>query len=365
MDFVIEVADVADDGLILHVEHVFQGDDVFVAGGGDVDVGDAEGIFDGFDFEAFHGGLEGVDGVDFGDDDAGAEAAEGVGGAFADVAVAADAGDFAGDHDVGGALEAVGAGFAAAVEVIEFGFGDGVVDVDGGDEELAGLHHLVEAVNAGGGFFGDALPVFDDVVEDGGLFGVDFFEEVFDDLFFVVAAGGVDPIGAVFEFKAFVDEEGGVAAVVDDELGSGGVDVADGLPGAVPVFFEGLAFPGEDGDAGGGDGGGGVVLGGEDVAGSPADRGAEFDHGFDEDGGLDGHVEGAGDADALKGFIFAVFGADGHEAGHFVLGDVEGFAAPGGEGDVGDLVVGEGGGGSAHGWEVVEVQETYERIMIR
>ena len=63
-------------------------------------------------------------------------------------------------------------------------------------------------MNAGGGFFGDALPVFDDVVEDGGLFGVDFFEEVFDDLFFVVAAGGVDPIGAVFEFKAFVDEEG-------------------------------------------------------------------------------------------------------------------------------------------------------------
>ncbi len=75
LDLVIEVADVAHDGLIFHALHVVEGDDVDVAGGGDIDVGTTEGVFDGGDFETFHGGLEGVDGIDFGDDDAGSLAA--------------------------------------------------------------------------------------------------------------------------------------------------------------------------------------------------------------------------------------------------------------------------------------------------
>jgi hypothetical protein len=72
---------------------------------------------------------------------------------LAHVAVAADDRDFAGDHDVRGALDAVGQRLAAAVEVVELRLGHGVVDVDGGDQQLALFHHLVEAMHAGGGFF--------------------------------------------------------------------------------------------------------------------------------------------------------------------------------------------------------------------
>ncbi len=43
------------------------------------------------------------------------------------------------------------------------------------------------------------------------------------------------------------------------------------------------------------DRGGGVVLGGEDVAGDPADVGAQRDQGLDEHGGLHGHVQRARD----------------------------------------------------------------------
>jgi hypothetical protein len=60
-------------------------------------------------------------------------------GALADVAVAADHGDLAGDHHVGGALDAVDQRFAAAVEVVELGLGDRVVDVDGREQQLAFL----------------------------------------------------------------------------------------------------------------------------------------------------------------------------------------------------------------------------------
>ena len=46
---------------------------------------------------------------------------------------------------------------AAAVEVVELRLGDRVVDVDGREQQLAGLEHLVEPVHAGGGLLGDAL----------------------------------------------------------------------------------------------------------------------------------------------------------------------------------------------------------------
>ncbi len=124
LDLVVEVADVADDGLVFHREHVLHGDDVAVAGGGDVDVAHAEGAFHGVDLKAFHGRLQRIDRIDLGDDDAGAISAERMGRAFADIAVTADDGDFAGEHDVGGALDAVRERFAAAVEVVELGLGD-------------------------------------------------------------------------------------------------------------------------------------------------------------------------------------------------------------------------------------------------
>ena len=160
LDLVIEVADVADDGLVFHPLHVFEGDDVHVPGGGDVDVAAAEGFLDGGDFVAFHRGLQRVDGVDFGHDDAGALSAEGLGAAFADIAVSADDGDLTGDHDVDGAVESVHEGVAAAVEVVELRLRDGIVHVERGDEEFALLLEFVEAVDACGGFFGHAAPIF-------------------------------------------------------------------------------------------------------------------------------------------------------------------------------------------------------------
>ena len=327
LDFVVEVANVADDGLVFHPQHVFEGDDVAVARGGDVDVGYAKGVFDGEDSKAFHGSLEGTDGVDFCDDDVGAHAAQGLGAAFADIAVAADDGGFAGDHDVGGAFEAVQQGFATAVEVVEFGFGDGVVDVDGREQEFAGLGVSNEAFDSGGGFFADSSDVRNPAVKDAGVVAGDALEEVFEDLFFAGFGGGVDPGVAFFHFVAFVEEEGGVSAVVHDELGALVARVAEGTPGAFPVLFKGFAFPGKYGDAACGDGGGSMVLGGIDVAGGPAYGGSKVGEGFDEYGGLDGHVEGAGDAGATEGLLGAVFGTQGHEAGHFVFGHFDFSAA--------------------------------------
>jgi hypothetical protein len=59
-----------------------------------------------------------------------------------------------------------------------------------------------------------------------------------------------------------------------------------------------------------------VVLGAEDVARGPAHLGAERLQGFDQHGGLDGHVQAAGDARALQRLAGAELLAERHEARH-------------------------------------------------
>ena len=85
--------------------------------------------------------------------------------ALADIAIAADHGDLAGHHHVGAAADGVDQRFAAAVFVVELRLGDAVVDVDRREGQLALLLQLIEAVHAGGGFFGHALDRGLDLVE--------------------------------------------------------------------------------------------------------------------------------------------------------------------------------------------------------
>jgi hypothetical protein len=66
VDLVVEVADVADDGLVLHLEHVLFGQDVVVAGAGDEDVAVFGGVVHGHHAVAFHRGLQGADRIDLG-----------------------------------------------------------------------------------------------------------------------------------------------------------------------------------------------------------------------------------------------------------------------------------------------------------
>ena len=60
-------------------------------------------------------------------------------------------------HDIGGPLDSVNQGLPAAVEVVELGLGDGVVDVDGGDLQGVVLEHLVQVVHTSGRLLRQAL----------------------------------------------------------------------------------------------------------------------------------------------------------------------------------------------------------------
>ena len=108
LNFAIEVANIAHDGLVLHFLHVLASDDVTTAGRGDEDIRDTDDVLQRGDLVAFHGGLQGANGVDFGNDNPGAEASHGLGTALADITIATDHDGLAGNHDVGGAFDAIG-----------------------------------------------------------------------------------------------------------------------------------------------------------------------------------------------------------------------------------------------------------------
>jgi len=345
VDLVVEMADVADDGVVLHLLHVVEHDDILVTGSGHEDVHVADKVVESVDFESLHQGLESADGIDLRDEDTAARTLHGGGATLADVTVTGDEDLLAAEHDVGGAVQTVRKGVTATVDVVELGLGDAIVDVDCGEEELTLGGHLFETVDTGGGLLRDTT---DDLGHLGPLQGVDgdaVLDGLEDDLELGVVGGGRVGEGAVLgeqglSLAAFVDQEGDITAVIDDHVWAVGVRPGEGLLRAPPVLFEGLALPGEDlAGAGLGASSGGVVLGGENVARAPADLGTELVEGLDQDGGLDGHVEGTSDLDSLEGLGRAKLPAGGHQTGHLNLGEAKLLAAEIGEGKILDLAV--------------------------
>ena len=329
VDLVVEVTDVADDSVVLHLGHVGGHDDSEVTSGSDEDVSSLNNAGESLDLEAFHAGLKGTDGVNFSDDDASTARLHGGGAALADIAESADDDLLASDHDISGAHESVGEGVTAAVNVIELLLGDRVVDINGLDEELALEGHLFKSVNTGGGLLGDTSETGDHLAPLLGVASFEFAAEDSKDLLHleVIGGGGVGEGSHLLELllglDTFVHEEGGITTVIDEDIGTVMAGPCEHLKSALPVFLESLTLPGEDvGSLGLNDSGGSVVLGGVDVAGGPSDLGTESVEGLNENTSLDGHVEGARDAGSFENMVVLVFFTEAHESGHLDLGEV-------------------------------------------
>ena len=206
VDLVVEVADVAEDRLVLHLLHLLGRHDVDAAGGGDYEVCDVEHVVECRDLVAVHRRLQSADRVDLGDDDAGALTAQGLGAPLADVPVAADDSDLPADQDVGGPVDSVDQRVPATVLVVELALGHGVVDVDGGEQQAALAHHLVEAVHTGGGLLRHALDAVGDrrphlrVLREGGG------EELEDLVELPAVTGGLGDLALLLELHTLVDQ---------------------------------------------------------------------------------------------------------------------------------------------------------------
>ena len=82
-----------------------------------------------------------------------------------------------------------------------------------------------------------------------------------------------------------------------------------------------------------------MILGGENIAGNPADFGTEIGERLDENRRLDRHVQRSHDAHALQRLGLAILFPCRHQAGHLVLGNVDFLTSEIGEADVPYFVV--------------------------
>lgn len=311
----------ADNGIVGHGLKVLASQDVTATSGGDKDLTNLGGLLHGGDLVTSHGGLEGVDGINLGNNDTGTHAVQGHGTALADITETGHNGDLASNHDIGSALDTINKGLTATVQVVELGLGDAVVDIDGGDKQLAILEHAVKVVDTSSGLLGDTIAVLEHLRVLG------------------------------------VDKAGQVTAIVEDQVELGTILEGEELLLETPVvLLFSLSLPGKDRDTGSGNGSGGMVLSAEDVAAGPGDFGTKSSQGLDEDSGLDSHVQAACNACALERLVLGVLLTGGHETGHLVLGELDLLAAKGGERQVSDLELLSGsshcsGEDCCDGWE--------------
>ncbi len=125
--------------------------DVTATSGGDEDLTESSSLVHGDDLVALDSRLEGVDGVDLSNENASTHGVQSLSATLADITETGNDTDLTSNHDIGGTLDTIDERLTATVQVVELGLGDGVVDVDGGNKELALLEHAVEVVNTGGG----------------------------------------------------------------------------------------------------------------------------------------------------------------------------------------------------------------------
>ena len=225
VNLVVEVADVADDRVVLHAGHVGDGDDVLVARRRDDNVDLREDRLHADDTEALHARLERADGVDLRDVDDAPGSLHRLSAPLADVAKATDESALASKHDVGSAHDTVRQRVLAAVQVVELGLGHRVVDVDGGDEERARLLHLVEAVDARSRLLRDSLATRNVLVPALGVLLELAGEDRQHEAELLIRRGGRVRDRAVLgegllRLVALVDEERHVAAVIDNDVGA-------------------------------------------------------------------------------------------------------------------------------------------------
>jgi hypothetical protein len=164
----------ANNGIVGHNLEVLASQDVGTTSGRDEDLALGGSFGHGENLVTGDGSLEGVDGINLGDQDTGTHGTESHSTTLSDVSETGDNSSLSGNHDIGGTLDAVDQGLTASVKVVKLGLGNGVVNVDGRNKELALLEHLVQVVDTGGGLLGDTVAV----LEEFGVLAVDEGSEV-------------------------------------------------------------------------------------------------------------------------------------------------------------------------------------------
>ena len=104
----------------------------------------------------------------------------------------------------------------AAIKVVEFRFGDRIINVDRGTGANF-LMHFVKSMHPNGRFLGNTSP-FSQSRASETVFALTLQQQILYHLLFPVGRFRFRPITAFLEFVPFVNEQGRVAAIIDHKL---------------------------------------------------------------------------------------------------------------------------------------------------
>ena len=201
------------------------------------------------------------------------------------------------------------------------------------------LLHLVEAVYAGGGLLAHALPFGDRAVPFSGVLGQNAFQRAEDHLLFVGRRFVIERRGVVLGLVTLVDQQRGVAAVVDDQLRALAAGKRKGHRRAPPVLGQRFALPREY-----------RVRLRAAIAAAAWSCVEKMLHEHQRTSAPSSTSVSISTAvwmvmcsepmtrTPFSGFCGSVLAAHGHQSGHFMLGNLDLLAAPFGQRHVGNLI---------------------------
>mmetsp|Transcript_20887 Transcript_20887/g.23232 ORF Transcript_20887/g.23232 Transcript_20887/m.23232 type:complete len:204 (+) Transcript_20887:134-745(+) len=100
INFVIEMSNVSNNSIVLHLRHMFSHDNSLVTGGSNEDISFSYNRFKSLYLKSFHTGLEGTDWVNFGNGNSGTSGLHGSGRSFTNITISTDNNMLSGDHDI-------------------------------------------------------------------------------------------------------------------------------------------------------------------------------------------------------------------------------------------------------------------------
>ena len=119
INLIVEVANVADNGVVLHLLHVINHDNVLVPGGRHKYISLRNNILQSEDREAFHQCLKSTDGVNLGYDDPSTSLLQGSSTALAHITIATHHSDLASNHDISSTHQPIRERVAAPIQIVK------------------------------------------------------------------------------------------------------------------------------------------------------------------------------------------------------------------------------------------------------
>jgi hypothetical protein len=119
VNLIVKVTNVADNGIVFHLPHVTNHDDVLVSSGGAEDIGISNTVFKPQDLIAFHQSLKCTDGIDFSDNDTGTSCLHGTCASLSNITISKDDSHLSSNHHICGPHEPIGQGMAAPVQIVK------------------------------------------------------------------------------------------------------------------------------------------------------------------------------------------------------------------------------------------------------